>query len=283
MPRIRVNIDVLRQKANEFTECRNEQRQIIVDVANLIQDILLNWEGEAQTGFISAFETARPMYERFSGDTSTFVNFLNNYAGTMEYLDVGGREEIQGSTGDNNSVPTPPSRETFANHDNDGHGSHIDTDDYVQDAVPQEAVLSWDYEGLLRDYFKERHLPFYGREVVDFVHATHLDTHLDSGNRGSWSRAVVVFYEELRKNGLIYGPKNVFSDSPEEIKVAKQEWVNKVDEIVAKMREDGLLGDVQPDPPVIVIPTPPEEDDHRRPPIIPTPPKKDDRRRSTGA
>lgn len=279
MPRIRVNIDVLRQKANEFTECRNEQRQIIVDVANLIQDILLDWEGEAQTGFISAFETARPMYERFSGDTSTFVNFLNNYAGTMEHLDVGGREEIQGSTGDNNSVPTPPSRETSANHDEDGHGSHIDTDDYIHDDVPQEADLSWDYAGLLRDYFKERHLPFYGREVVDFVHATHLD----SGNRGSWSRAVVVFYEELRKNGLIYGPKNVFSDSPEEIKVAKQEWVNKVDEIVAKMREDGLLGDVQPDPPVIVIPTPPKEDDHRRPPIIPTPPKKDDRRRSTGA
>jgi WXG100 family type VII secretion target len=97
MPKIRLTPDVLQAKANEVTQCQEEQRQIIADVANLIQDIVADWEGEAQKGFINAFEGARPTYEKFAPDLRAFATFLTNYSQTMEYLDVGGREDITSS------------------------------------------------------------------------------------------------------------------------------------------------------------------------------------------
>ena len=89
MPKIRLTPEVLQQKANEVTQCQEDQRQVIADVANLINDIVADWEGEAQKGFIAAFENARPTYEN--------ATFLTNYSQTMEYLDVGGREDITSS------------------------------------------------------------------------------------------------------------------------------------------------------------------------------------------
>ena len=97
MPKIRLTPEVLQQNANEDTQSQDEQRQVIADVANLIQDIVADWEGEAQKGFIAAFENARPTYEKFAPDLTAFAQFLMNYSQTMEYLDVGGREDITSS------------------------------------------------------------------------------------------------------------------------------------------------------------------------------------------
>ena len=94
MPKIRLTSDVLKQKAGEVMQCHDEQQEIIKSIANLINDVVADWEGEAQKGFINAFESVRPTYEKFGIDMSAFADFLNNYAGTMEYLDVGGREDI---------------------------------------------------------------------------------------------------------------------------------------------------------------------------------------------
>ena len=94
MPKIRLTPDVLQQKASEVTQCMDDQRQVIADVASLIEEVVADWEGEAQKGFINAFENVRPTYEKFAPDLSNFANFLTNYSQTMEYLDVGGREDI---------------------------------------------------------------------------------------------------------------------------------------------------------------------------------------------
>ncbi len=94
MPKIRLTSDVLKQKAGEVMQCHDDQQEIIKSIANLINDVVADWEGEAQKGFINAFESVKPTYEKFGVDMSAFADFLNNYAGTMEYLDVGGREDI---------------------------------------------------------------------------------------------------------------------------------------------------------------------------------------------
>ncbi|MBQ7214902.1 MAG: WXG100 family type VII secretion target [Synergistaceae bacterium] len=94
MPRIRLTSDVLKQKAGEITQCMDDQKQVINDVAKLIEEIVSDWEGEAQKGFIATFENVKPTYEKFAPDLSDFANFLTNYANTNEYLDVGGREDI---------------------------------------------------------------------------------------------------------------------------------------------------------------------------------------------
>ena len=94
MPKIRLTSDVLKQRAGEVTQCMEDQQEIIRTVSRVIDEVVAEWEGEAQKGFISAFNEARPVYEKFAPDLSNFADFLNNYANTMEYLDVGGREEI---------------------------------------------------------------------------------------------------------------------------------------------------------------------------------------------
>ena len=94
MPKIRLTSDVLQAKANELRQCQEEQKEIINSVQGVINDVVADWEGEAQKGFIQAFDAAKPAYEKFAPDLEKFAEFLNNYAQTMEYLDVGGREDI---------------------------------------------------------------------------------------------------------------------------------------------------------------------------------------------
>ena len=106
MPKIKVNTDALRHKANDLMQCQDDQRQIINDVANLIEDIVSDWEGKAQEGFISAFENARPVYDQFQVDMAQFASYLEGFASTMEYLDIGGREDILRMTRD---IPSSPS------------------------------------------------------------------------------------------------------------------------------------------------------------------------------
>ena len=95
MPKIRLSPEVLQAKANEVRQCQEEQREIINSVQGLIDNVVADWEGEAQKGFIQAFEAAKPAYEKFAPDLEKFADFLTNYSQTMEYLDVAGGQEIR--------------------------------------------------------------------------------------------------------------------------------------------------------------------------------------------
>ena len=94
MPKIRLTPEVLKSKASEVQQCQQEQAEIIRSVQGVIDNVVADWEGEAQKGFIQAFDAAKPAYEKFAPDLSKFADFLNSYADTMEYLDVGGRDDI---------------------------------------------------------------------------------------------------------------------------------------------------------------------------------------------
>ncbi len=90
MPKIRLTPEILQGKANELTGCMEDQRQIINDIAKLIDEVVADWEGQAQKKFIAAFNEAKPIYDKFADpDLRVFVDFLNNYALTMETLDAG--------------------------------------------------------------------------------------------------------------------------------------------------------------------------------------------------
>ena len=45
MPKIRLTSDVLKQKSGEVTQCMEEQQEIIRKVAQVISDIVAEWEG----------------------------------------------------------------------------------------------------------------------------------------------------------------------------------------------------------------------------------------------
>ncbi|MBQ7220144.1 MAG: WXG100 family type VII secretion target [Synergistaceae bacterium] len=94
MPKIRLTSDVLKQRASEVNQCMDDQKNIVNKVQGIIDEVVSDWEGEAQKGFIQAFDNAKPVYEQFAPDLEKFASFLTNYANTMEYVDVGGREDI---------------------------------------------------------------------------------------------------------------------------------------------------------------------------------------------
>ena len=90
MPRIKLTPEILQGKADQLTGCMEDQRQIIRDITNLINEVVADWEGQAQKKFIADFEEARPVYEKFADpDLTRFVEFLKSYAMTMENLDAG--------------------------------------------------------------------------------------------------------------------------------------------------------------------------------------------------
>lgn len=90
MPKIRLTPETLQAKANELEACKDDQRQVIADVATLIHDVVGDWKGKAQEAFIARFDEVKPVYDQFADpDLTEFVHFLNNYAMTMETLDVG--------------------------------------------------------------------------------------------------------------------------------------------------------------------------------------------------
>ena len=95
MPKIRVTTEVLQQKANELEQCMEDQRQIIHDVATLIHEVVEDWQGEAQRGFIEAAAQKRPVYERFGVDLSRFAHHLRDYASRIEYIDLLGGHDIR--------------------------------------------------------------------------------------------------------------------------------------------------------------------------------------------
>lgn len=94
MPKIRLTPEVLKTKAGEVQQCQQDQAEIINSVQEIIDNVVGDWEGEAQKGFKQAFDMAKPVYEKFAPDLAKFADFLKNYADTMEYLDVGGRDDI---------------------------------------------------------------------------------------------------------------------------------------------------------------------------------------------
>ena len=95
MPKIRLSPDVLTSKAGELQQCQQDQADVIRTVQGVIDNVVADWEGEAQKGFIQAFDAAKPAYEKFAPDLEKFSDFLKSYADTMEYLDIAGGQEIR--------------------------------------------------------------------------------------------------------------------------------------------------------------------------------------------
>ena len=99
MPKIKLTPDTLREKAGELNVCMEDQRKVISDVASLINNLVSDWQGKAQEAFIAAFEDVKPIYDKFADpDMTSFIGFLNNYANTMEDLDVGHSTKASGLT-----------------------------------------------------------------------------------------------------------------------------------------------------------------------------------------
>lgn len=98
MPKILLTPETLKERATQVNQCMEEQKQVISDIAKLIDSLGAGWEGEAYNGFIEAFNSAKPTYEKFAVDLTNFSKFLEEYSNSMELLDLGGGRQIRDNT-----------------------------------------------------------------------------------------------------------------------------------------------------------------------------------------
>ena len=89
MPKMLITPEVLLKASGDIAQCQADQEDILSTVQGLIDEVVNEWEGQAQKKFISKWDEKKPAYQQFAPDMSKFAEFLNNYANTMETLDNG--------------------------------------------------------------------------------------------------------------------------------------------------------------------------------------------------
>ncbi len=89
MPKMRLTPEALLKASADIAQCQADQENILSTVQGLIDEVVSEWEGQAQKKFINAWEEKKPAYQQFAPDMSKFSEFLNNYANTMEAVDAG--------------------------------------------------------------------------------------------------------------------------------------------------------------------------------------------------
>ncbi|MBQ3653088.1 MAG: WXG100 family type VII secretion target [Synergistaceae bacterium] len=95
MAEIFLTPEVLTERAASLRNTQAEQQNVIAKIQSIIDEIVAGWEGKAQQAFMSSFENKKGTYEEFSIDMSTFADFLQSYARTMEDVDTGEATRIQ--------------------------------------------------------------------------------------------------------------------------------------------------------------------------------------------
>ncbi len=87
MADIRINPDVLDEKAANVRSLKEEHDSIIENLRNLINGLNEIWTGEAQTAFIANFEGMRSTFDQFSEMLEGYAKLMNENARVMRETD----------------------------------------------------------------------------------------------------------------------------------------------------------------------------------------------------
>lgn len=88
MPEIFLTTSVLRETSQKIANCRVDIEGVIKQANAIVESLEGTWEGEAQKAFMSAWESKKSTYDKFSFDLNRFADFLSMYTNAMENTDV---------------------------------------------------------------------------------------------------------------------------------------------------------------------------------------------------
>lgn len=83
MPRIKLTPEVLEEKSNLLTNTAQRNDDVISRLDMLINGLVSDWEGEAQTEFANSYRTKRESFESFTEEMRVFAEFLAKFADIM--------------------------------------------------------------------------------------------------------------------------------------------------------------------------------------------------------
>ena len=80
---------MLNETAGKIASQQQVLEGFLTKVDNIVNNLLSDWKGDAQTAFARSWEEKRGTYKQFTTDMTVFSDFLRSYAGTMRNLDSG--------------------------------------------------------------------------------------------------------------------------------------------------------------------------------------------------
>jgi len=84
MAKIRITPETLEGEAGKLEGYCNEIQQLYnSQITTLVNNLMNEWEGTAQTAFRSAFEGYKPQFDKFDNDLKQFILLMKNAAMEM--------------------------------------------------------------------------------------------------------------------------------------------------------------------------------------------------------
>lgn len=84
---IQVTPELLRSKANEVRNYRQEHNDTMVKLKNLIYALNEIWKGDAQNAFLSKYESMQPTFTNFSELLEGYAKLMDTAANELEATD----------------------------------------------------------------------------------------------------------------------------------------------------------------------------------------------------
>ena len=87
MSTIKITPDVLRGKANEVRSLRAQHDDVIKRMRSLVNGLSDSWLGQAQSAFVSQFESMQSTFSAFSELMESYAKKMDVAATTMQQTD----------------------------------------------------------------------------------------------------------------------------------------------------------------------------------------------------
>lgn len=87
MAQIMMTPDVLRGKASEVRSLRTQHDDVITKMRSLVNGLTDSWMGQAQSAFVSQFESMQSTFSAFSDLMESYAQKMDVAATTMEQTD----------------------------------------------------------------------------------------------------------------------------------------------------------------------------------------------------
>lgn len=93
MPEIYLTPSMLEDTAVKMDQQQEVLNNFLNNVDNVVNNLLSDWKGDAQTSFANAWAEKKDTYKNFTMDIANFSKFLRTYARSMGDIDA--QEKVQ--------------------------------------------------------------------------------------------------------------------------------------------------------------------------------------------
>lgn len=94
MATIQVTPETLREKATEIRTLKSEHDEVMNKMTNLIHALNEQWKGEAQTAFVSKYDSMQSTFTNFSEMLDGYAKLIDASANELEMTDQNLKNKI---------------------------------------------------------------------------------------------------------------------------------------------------------------------------------------------